>query len=170
MGNGDTSSNDGFNFRGRGIIQLTGRNNYTAFATSIGMTVEEAVDYVCTKEGAIASACWFWKENNLNTYCDASDVRRLTKRINGGHHGLKDRENRWNRALAVFNGDMETALPTAKIGSSGLAVTLIQRALGITVDGNFGPGTDRALKDWQKRSGLVSDGVAGPNTYTKLLG
>lgn len=170
MGNGNTVSNDGFNFRGRGIIQLTGRNNYTAFAESIDMTVEEVIEYVCTKEGAIASACWFWKENKLNDYCDAGNVKGLTKRINGGDHGLKDRENRWERALAVFNGDMEAELSTAKIGSSGLAVRLIQKALGITVDGDFGPGTDRALKDWQRRSGLTPDGIAGPNTYKKLLG
>jgi putative chitinase len=170
MGNGDASSNDGFTFRGRGIIQLTGRNNYTSFANSIDITVEEAVDYTCTKEGAIASACWFWQKNKLNDYCDASDVKGLTKRINGGHHGLKDRENRWRKVLAVFDGDMEAALSTAKIGSSGLAVRLIQKALGINVDGDFGHGTHRALKDWQRRSGLVPDGIAGPSTYQQLLG
>tara|TARA_R110000851_G_scaffold168016_1_gene313828 strand:+ start:7937 stop:8752 length:816 start_codon:yes stop_codon:yes gene_type:complete len=170
MGNGDRASNDGFNFRGRGIIQLTGRNNYTAFAESIDMTVDDVVDYIGTKEGAIASACWFWKENNLNEYCDAGNVKGLTKRINGGHHGLKDRENRWNRALAVFNGEMDAELTTAKMGSTGLAVKLIQKALGITADGDFGPGTDRALKEWQKLNGLVADGIAGPNTYKKLLG
>ena len=64
MGNGDEASGDGWKYCGRGLIQLTGKDNYTAFADSIGITPEEVSDYVQTFEGAAQSACWFWESNN----------------------------------------------------------------------------------------------------------
>lgn len=91
MGNGAPESGDGWKFRGRGLIQLTGRNNYTAFAEACDMDIEEAVEYLTTPEGAIESAAWFWDENDLNTLADRDDVTAVTKRINGGTIGLDDR-------------------------------------------------------------------------------
>jgi len=70
MDNGDTESGDGWTFRGGGILQLTGRYNYTQFGKTVGMSAEEATDYVRTPKGAIESACWFWTANNINKYCD----------------------------------------------------------------------------------------------------
>ena len=102
MGNGDESSGDGFRYCGRGLIQLTGRNNYTKFAESISMTVEEVPALLETFEGAVKSACWFWKTNNLNQYADAGDILTMTKRINGGTIGLEDRIKHYNHALEVF--------------------------------------------------------------------
>lgn len=104
MGNGDEASGDGYKFSGRGLIQLTGRNNYTYFASSIEITVEEAVDYLMTVEGAVHSACWFWDSNNLNLWADKGDILTLTKRINGGTTGLNDRVKHYNHALHVFGG------------------------------------------------------------------
>jgi putative chitinase len=103
MGNGDESSGDGFRYCGRGLIQLTGRNNYTKFAESIGMAVEEVPALLETFEGAVKSACWFWKTNNLNQYADAGDILTMTKRINGGTIGLEDRIKHYNHALEVFS-------------------------------------------------------------------
>jgi len=103
MGNGDESSGDGFRYCGRGLIQLTGRNNYTKFAESIGMAVEEVPSLLETFEGAVKSACWFWKTNNLNQYADAGDILTMTKRINGGTIGLEDRIKHYNHALEVFS-------------------------------------------------------------------
>ena len=103
MGNGDESSGDGFRYCGRGLIQLTGRNNYTKFAESIGMAVEEVPALLETFEGAVKSACWFWKTNNLNQYADAGDILTMTKRINGGTIGLEDRVKHYNHALEVFS-------------------------------------------------------------------
>ena len=68
MGNGDEASGDGFRYCGRGLIQLTGKDNYTWFAASIGITPDEASEYLQTFEGAAQSACWFWESNNLNQY------------------------------------------------------------------------------------------------------
>jgi putative chitinase len=103
MGNGDESSGDGFRYCGRGLIQLTGRNNYTKFAESIGMAVEEVPALLETFEGAVKSACWFWKTNNLNQFADAGDILTMTKRINGGTIGLEDRIKHYNHALEVFS-------------------------------------------------------------------
>ena len=103
MGNGDESSGDGFRYCGRGLIQLTGRNNYTKFAESVGMAVEEVPSLLETFEGAVKSACWFWKTNNLNQYADSGDILTMTKRINGGTIGLEDRIKHYNHALEVFS-------------------------------------------------------------------
>jgi putative chitinase len=102
MGNGDEASGDGWRFCGRGLIQLTGRTNYTWFAASIGITVEEAAEYLQTFEGAAQSACWFWENNNLNKFADVDDILGLTKAINGGTLGLEDRKKHYEHALHVL--------------------------------------------------------------------
>ena len=102
MGNGDEASGDGFRYCGRGLIQLTGKSNYSWFAASIEITVEEASEYLQTFEGAAQSACWFWETNNLNQWADKGDILTLTKRINGGTIGLKDRIKHYNHALHVL--------------------------------------------------------------------
>lgn len=174
MGNGDPMSGDGWKYRGGGVLQLTGHNNYAAFGASIGMTAAEATDYVRTKEGALESACWFWKENNINRYCDKQDIVGMSKAINGGTHGLDDRKDRYTHAMDVLGGDsdpVEVDLDVIlKVGSRGPAVALVQEKLGITDDGIFGPGTERHVKKWQRKNGLTADGIVGPNTIAKLLG
>lgn len=102
MGNGDIASGDGWKHRGRGLIQLTGKDNYTLFAKDVGMSVNDAIAYLETKEGAIESACWFWKKNGLNSLADAQDMKTLTKRINGGFNGLEDRMKYYEKALSVM--------------------------------------------------------------------
>tara|TARA_B110000503_G_scaffold128155_1_gene198754 strand:+ start:1608 stop:2225 length:618 start_codon:yes stop_codon:yes gene_type:complete len=102
MGNGDEDSGDGWKYRGGGILQLTGCDNYTKFGETIDMTPEEATEYVRTKKGAIESACWFWKTNNINKYCDANDILGMTKRINGGTIGLEDRTKHYEHALEIL--------------------------------------------------------------------
>lgn len=102
MGNGDESSGDGWKFCGRGLIQLTGRANYQAFADSIETNIEEIPEYLGTFEGAVQSACWFWETNNLNKWADKKDIITLTKKINGGTLGLEDRVRHYNHALEVL--------------------------------------------------------------------
>ena len=102
MGNGDPESGDGYRFRGRGLIQLTGRDNYTFFAGSLGISVEEASTYLETFEGAAQSACWFWETNNLNQWADEGDILTLTKRINGGTIGLEDRIKHYEHAISIL--------------------------------------------------------------------
>jgi len=102
MGNGGPETGDGYRYCGRGLIQLTGKDNYSWFATSLNITVEEAAEYLETFEGAAQSACWFWETNNLNTWADKGDIVTLTKRINGGTIGLEDRIKHYNHALHVL--------------------------------------------------------------------
>lgn len=102
MGNGDEASGDGFKFCGRGLIQLTGRSNYQAFADSLEMDIEDVPAYLATFEGAAQSACWFWESNNLNRFADAGDIKGLTKAINGGYLGLEDRIKHYEHALHVL--------------------------------------------------------------------
>ena len=99
MKNGDEYSGDGFRFRGRGLIQLTGRDNYTRFAEALDMSLEDTVRYLETPNGAVASAGWFWDNNKLNQFCDKDDFVTLTKRINGGTIGLEDRKHHYHIAL-----------------------------------------------------------------------
>jgi putative chitinase len=104
MGNGDESSGEGWRFCGRGLIQLTGRNNYQAFADSLEMNINDVPEYLGTFEGAAQSACWFWETNNLNRFADKNDIKGLTKAINGGYIGLEDRIKHYNHALHVMGG------------------------------------------------------------------
>jgi putative chitinase len=102
MGNGDEASGDGSKYKGRGLIQLTFKNNYFWFAASLEITPEEASEYTQSFEGAAQSACWYWSENRLNRFCDANDIKGLSKAINGGFKGLEDREVQYARALRLL--------------------------------------------------------------------
>ena len=178
MDNGDTDSGDGWTFRGGGILQLTGRANYTAFGDTYDMSAEEATEYVREKRGALASACWYWETNKLNIYADSGDVKGLTKRINGGYIGLEDRIHHYEHAMEVLGGEIqEPAVDTSETlrrtrpNMTGPTVQALQEALGISpADGVFGFGTEKALTNWQAENGLAPDGVAGPITLGKILG
>ena len=102
MGNGPEASGDGYRYCGRGLIQLTGRSNYENFAASLEISPEEAAEYLGTFEGAAQSACWFWESNNLNVEADAGDIKKMTKKINGGYIGLEDRIKHYEHALHVM--------------------------------------------------------------------
>ena len=102
MGNGAEASGDGFRYCGRGLIQLTGHDNYQAFADSIDCDIDTLPEYLATFEGAVQSAAWFWETNNLNQLADQQDIVALTKRINGGIIGLEDRKKHYAHALHVL--------------------------------------------------------------------
>ena len=102
MGNGDEASGDGYRYRGRGLIQLTGKDNYTKFASDMEITLDEAVVWLETPDGAAWSAGWFWDSRELNNWADNGDVLTVTKKINGGIIGLEDREEHYAEALHIF--------------------------------------------------------------------
>jgi|TARA_B110000977_G_C10952685_1_gene445284 putative chitinase len=174
---GNTTDGDGWRFRGRGIKQLTGRNNYTAFAKSVGMSAEDSAEYVATPKGAMESACWFWKTNRLERFADKDDNLGLTKAINGGTIGLEDRDRRYKEAKAILGGKdipktaaKSSGSRTLRKGMKGDDVAAMQKALGIGADGDFGFGTQVAVKKWQKVNGLVADGIVGSATQAKMFG
>lgn len=102
MGNGNEASGDGYKFRGRGLIQITGRGNYTDLAKFLGMTVDETVAYLETPEGAVVSAGWFWSSRNLNRWADAQDLLTITRKINGGTIGLDHRKKLYEQTKAFI--------------------------------------------------------------------
>lgn len=180
---GNTQPGDGWRFRGRGIIQLTGRDNYTAFGKTLNKDAEEVIEYVTTKQGALESAAWYWNSRNINKAADANDIMAMTKLINGGTIGLEDRKKHYEHALAVLTGKAvhhapkpaaapAAAAPQSNVlrrGSSGEQVKAMQHKLGLVADGVFGPGTEAKLKEWQAANGLTPDGVAGPATLARIL-
>lgn len=93
LGNGDESSGDGWKFRGRGLIQITGKNNYKLFSKTTNQDFLIAPEKVATPAYALSSACWFWKRKNINQYADQDDVHMVTKAVNGGFNGLLSREH-----------------------------------------------------------------------------
>jgi len=102
MGNGPTSSGDGYKFRGRGVFQLTGKSNYEQFAKTKNMTLDELVKYLETPKGALESACWFWKTRNLNTVIDTQGIDSVSKIINGGTNGLLDRRKHFIENMDIL--------------------------------------------------------------------
>ena len=172
MDNGTEASGDGWRYRGRGLIQLTGKYNYIQFAESLNIPLVRAVEYLSTNTGALESALWFWKTNNLNVLSDRLDLRGLTKRINGGYNGLEDRRRRWRDALDIMQGDEEeytvNLTQILRIGSKGETVKWAQEKLNITPDGAFGPMTQQAVMKFQKSQKLAIDGVLGPKTLSYL--
>lgn len=102
MGNRDEASGDGWRYLGRGLIQLTGKENYQWFAASLEMDVEDLPEYMSTFEGAVQSACFFWENTGLNKEADAGDIKTMTKKINGGYIGLEDRIKHYEHALHVL--------------------------------------------------------------------
>lgn len=103
MGNGDPESGDGWLYRGRGLIQLTGKENYARCAEAIGVDCENQPDLLCDDAAAaVAAACWYWQSRKLNDLADSDDIKGITRKINGGYHGLEDREAFYQRARAAL--------------------------------------------------------------------
>lgn len=189
---GNTQPGDGWRFRGGGLIQLTGRSNYTAFGRSIGKTAEEAAAYVRTKEGALESALWFWKTNGLNTLADKKNLEAMTKRINGGTNGMADRRTRYNNALKILSGssiDFDSTpcspapvssgpkTPAKKVwrdlsrraANDSDTVKKLQAALKLRADGTFGIQTESAVRSWQRTNGYTVTGIVTEEQFNKLF-
>lgn len=104
LGNGNENSGDGWKYRGRGIMQITGKANYRQ--ASIAMYNDERLvlnpELLAAQDGAIRSACWFWNNKELNTYADQGDIEMITYLINGGYNGLDERKDKYNIAMSVL--------------------------------------------------------------------
>jgi putative chitinase len=174
---GNTRPGDGWRFRGGGVKQLTGRNNFTRFGASIGMTPEAAADYVRTNRGAFESACWFWKTNNLARFADRDDIEGMSRAVNGGTIGLEDRKLRYTRAKtilqeptqAVVQQTNEQAQRSLMRGAKGDLVRRVQTALRLKSDGDFGPATETAVRAWQRLNRYTVNGILDSIQLNQLL-
>lgn len=105
MENGSEASGDGWKYRGRGFIQLTGKRNYRLCGADLGINLLEDPDYLSRSPiGAVESALWFWQRNNLNSYADRDDLKGQTFIINGGYNGLKERQAYYDKAKSILAG------------------------------------------------------------------
>lgn len=102
MGNGDERSGEGWKYRGRGVIQITGKNNYSLCSNALGFDFISNPDAMAQTPWCVLSAGWYWDANRLNDYCDRGDLVGLTKRINGGTFGLDERIALYNKAISVL--------------------------------------------------------------------
>lgn len=183
---GNTKPGDGKRFKGRGLIQLTGRANYKRFTAWMRGTVPDCPDFeaepelVATFPWAAWSVFFFWSSHKLNAYADRDDLVAETKVINGGKNGLAHRAELLVKAKTVIAGlqgiemSGRQIFPVINRGMSGQAVEDLQRALGAagfylqSIDGQFGAATEGALKLFQRARGLTVDGVAGRETLAAL--
>lgn len=104
MGNGPEETGDGYAYRGRGLIQLTGKSNYAACSDALGMDLISEPDLVSQNPVAVLSAGWFWDTHHLNSYADNGDIAGMTKVINGGTIGLEERVKNFHRMLPILGG------------------------------------------------------------------
>ena len=184
MGNGDTESGEGYKYRGRGPIQLTGKNNYKYFDNDTNLnTVNNPNTITRYEKIGLLTALWYWQKNDLNSLADNSDVKGITKRINGGYIGLQSRIEEYKRIFELLtyefidvNDEDDNKEPlndfdfgVLKRDSKGDGVKFIQTYLGLEADGWFGRNTEIAVIEWQKEHGLYPDGIVGPKTIDKML-
>ena len=104
MGNGDENSGDGWKYRGKGFIQITGKYMYQLFADDTKMDIEDIPAFLETYDGAILSACWFWGKHALNDLADNENISGITKKINGGLNGEDEREDKYNSYKDILQG------------------------------------------------------------------
>ena len=102
-GNGNEASGDGWKYRGRGFLQITGRNNYTALSKATGIDYVNNPDLLLNEADAMISALWFWNKHNLNSLADKDNIMRITRIINGGYNGLSHRIALLNKYKKLYN-------------------------------------------------------------------
>jgi putative chitinase len=180
---GNTQPGDGDRYHGRGLLQLTGRDNYRKVGQALGLDLENDPLLAAQPATSLLIACQYWKTHNINPPCDRDDIITVTKLINGGLNGLDERRlytSKAKTALARIQAiqlsgaatDADT-LPVLSRGSKGDAVAKLQNLLrnlnfAVAVDGDFGPGTEVAVTRFQSENDLDADGVVGPQTWAEL--
>lgn len=105
MGNGDEASGDGWRYRGRGIVQLTGHDNYKACSLAVFQDERllEDPNWLESKEGCVIGACWFWTTRHINKAADAGDTDAVTRLVNGGLNGIDDRKARYEKYINILS-------------------------------------------------------------------
>ena len=181
---GNNRQGDGVRYKGRGLLQLTGRANYKAFGDLLGVNLEGNPELAAEPVQSLKIACEFWKKKSLNQFCDSDDIVELTRRINGGKNGLDERRvltGKAKTAVARIEGFVlageappSKGRPVLHRGSKGDAVGELQRLLQklgfmVAVDDDFGAGTEVAAAAFQKQQRLDPvDGIVGDDTWTAM--
>jgi putative chitinase len=184
---GNTQKGDGVRYKGRGIFQLTGRANYRQIGNLIGADLENNPELAETPKISVLTALEYWRSRNLNALADADDIMGITRKINGGTNGFDDRRRYLARCRLAIPKNIKFEVPpkppvnpivppivVAKKGDKSpyiadLQNMLIKKGAKITADGNFGPKSEQAVKDFQKNNGLTVTGTIDTDTLNKLM-
>lgn len=175
---GNTRPGDGRRFKGRGLIQLTGRANYARYGARLGLDLESRPEAAAEPVLSLRIACEYWTERRINAPADRDDLLAVTRLVNGGTNGLADRRACLRRARDALAGLAARKAPAGRRPvlhrrASGEAVVELQAALRekgfmLALDGAFGPATELAVRHWQRSHGLEPDGIVGPMTWESL--
>lgn len=181
---GNTQPGDGARYKGRGLLQLTGRANYRALGATLGVDLENHPELAAEPVLSLKIACEYWKRKAINQPSDIDDLVEVTRRVNGGRNGLDDRRAytiKAKAAIARIEGLVLTGeapppggRPVLRRGSRGEAVGELQRLLQkagfvLAIDEDFGAGTEVAVCAFQRQRGLVPvDGIVGRDTWAAL--
>jgi putative chitinase len=172
---GDTEPGDGPRCKGRGLLQLTGRVNYRKFGQLLGLDLEDNPLQAAEPVVSLRIACEYWKAKHLNYHADRDDIRTVTQLVNGGQNGFADRKAYLAKAKAALGyapGPMPARI-TVKRGDESDEVTALQVRLRLAgepvgADGDFGGGTEAALKQFQQSKRPPATGVADAATWAAL--
>ncbi|MFZ5961629.1 peptidoglycan-binding protein [Thalassococcus sp. BH17M4-6] len=180
---GNIHRGDGKRYKGRGLIQLTGRANYRRIGGKLNLPLEDDPEVAGEPLTSLRIACEYWKDRKINDPCDDDDLIEVTRRVNGGRNGLEDRRNFYRKAKTALSRRMgiilasqqTSSLPVIRRGSFGDVVERLQRGLvakgfPISIDSDFGPATEFAVRQFQARNGLTVDGIVGAQTWGALEG
>jgi putative chitinase len=180
---GNTQPGDGPRYKGRGLLQLTGRFNYRRMGPKLGLDLEGNPVLAGDPLTSLHTACEYWSGHKINALCDADDLERVTRAVNGGLNGLDDRRFYLGRAKTALKARMGTimahaeggAAPVLRRGSKGDVVAEVQRLLHakgfqIAIDQDFGPATELAVVQFQRKAKLEPDGIVGRMTWAALRG
>ncbi len=179
---GNTQSGDGVRYKGRGLLQLTGRANYRRYGQALGVDLEGDPLRAAEPRLSLRIACEYWKDRSINPMCDGDDLIRVTKAVNGGLNGLDDRRQLTTKAkaaLARIEGIQLSGaarpgdLPVLRRGSQGddvaeLQIILRRHGFALVIDGDFGAATELAVMHVQSQRRLTVDGLVGPQTWKAL--
>ena len=172
---GNVVKGDGVKYKGRGLIQLTGRTNYRRFGRYLHIDLISDPERAAEPITSLNIACEYWRRNGLNELADQDDVLLITQRINGGTNGLADREKYLERAKSVLAvGQEGRLLKLERPYMTGLDVYRVQRKIyphsrDIDFrDGVYGPMTEYQVKFVQQQACLEIDGIVGPKTREVL--
>lgn len=180
---GNTSSGDGFRYRGRGVLQTTGRTNYKRLGERAGVDFEGGPELVLSARHALVPALLEWSEGSLNTAADRNDITTITRRINGGLIGFADRKAWFQKVWPLVKDGVTVdgdALPPEereawRVAQADPQIAELQDALkslgidpDLKADGRLGPATEKAIAAFQRVAQVPVDGVFGPVTQAAL--
>lgn len=178
---GNVHEGDGKRYKGRGLIQLTGRANYRRIGETLGLPLEDEPEIAAEPVTSLKIACEYWRTRKINAVADRDDLIKATKLVNGGLNGLEDRRKYLQKAktaiahiegirVSLNEGGNTIVLRRGSFGDAvrELQELLLAKGFALSIDNDFGPATELAVTTFQKNNGLVADGIVGQKTWASL--